>query len=107
MSCHALFLPHNTPPIEPLLPHMPSCAPCMPTYIPAFGRMADSLLRDNTSHPSLAWSLNAPCQAPQGHPSWQDVHRFEKISNIIKQFKLSCSKNSQRFSSLEVDSLVA
>jgi len=32
----------------------------------------------------------------------KDVHRFEKISNIIKQFKLSCSKNSQRFSSLEV-----
>jgi len=32
----------------------------------------------------------------------KDVHRFEKISNIIKQFKLSCSKSSTRFSSLEV-----
>jgi len=32
----------------------------------------------------------------------KDVHRFEKISNIIKQFKLSCSKNATRFSSMEV-----
>lgn len=31
-----------------------------------------------------------------------DLLRFEKISNIIKQFKLSCSKSSTRFSSLEV-----
>merc|ERR1712216_72722 len=32
----------------------------------------------------------------------KDVHRFEKISNIIKQFKLSCSKSASRFSSLQV-----
>jgi len=34
----------------------------------------------------------------------RDVLRFEKISNIIKQFKLSCSKppGTSRFSSLEV-----
>lgn len=32
----------------------------------------------------------------------QDVHRFEKISNIIKQFKLSCSKATAQFSSMEV-----
>lgn len=33
------------------------------------------------------------------HP---DVHRFEKISNIIKQFKLSCSKSQSQFKSMEV-----
>lgn len=33
------------------------------------------------------------------HP---DVHRFEKISNIIKQFKLSCSKLAASFHSMEV-----
>jgi len=33
------------------------------------------------------------------HP---DSHRFEKISNIIKQFKLSCSKVSSNFTSMEV-----
>ena len=32
----------------------------------------------------------------------KDVHRFEKISNIIKQFKLSCSKVAASFQSMEV-----
>jgi len=32
----------------------------------------------------------------------QDPHRFEKISNIIKQFKLSCSKTSSQFKSMQV-----
>jgi len=32
----------------------------------------------------------------------RDVHRFEKISNIIKQFKLSCSKFQSSFQSMEV-----
>lgn len=32
----------------------------------------------------------------------RDPHRFEKISNIIKQFKLSCSKTSAQFQGMEV-----
>lgn len=32
----------------------------------------------------------------------KDIHRFEKISNFIKQFKLSCSKSSSKFASLEL-----
>jgi Ras-related GTP-binding protein A/B len=31
-----------------------------------------------------------------------DVHRFEKVSNIIKQFKLSCSKSAAHFSTMQV-----
>ncbi|KAL5475354.1 hypothetical protein EMCRGX_G025155 [Ephydatia muelleri] len=31
-----------------------------------------------------------------------DIHRFEKISNIVKQFKLSCSKLQAQFHSMEV-----
>lgn len=31
----------------------------------------------------------------------RDVHRFEKISNIIKQFKLSCGKVAAQFHSME------
>lgn len=31
-----------------------------------------------------------------------DPHRFEKISNMIKQFKLSCSKSQAQFASMEV-----
>ena len=38
------------------------------------------------------------CELKQHH----DVHRFEKISNIIKQFKLSCSKVAASFQSMEV-----
>ncbi|KAG5513729.1 hypothetical protein PMAC_000767 [Pneumocystis sp. 'macacae'] len=33
------------------------------------------------------------------HP---DIHRFEKISNIVKQFKLSCSKMQSQFTSFEL-----
>lgn len=36
------------------------------------------------------------------HKPYVDVHRFEKISNIIKQFKLSCSKSQAQFQSMEV-----
>jgi len=36
------------------------------------------------------------------HKQHADVHRFEKISNIIKQFKLSCSKTQTQFRSMEV-----
>ena len=32
----------------------------------------------------------------------RDVHRFEKISNIIKQFKLSCQKSMAQFQAMEV-----
>ena len=31
-----------------------------------------------------------------------DRHRFERISNIIKQFKLSCSKTQSQFQGMEV-----
>lgn len=32
----------------------------------------------------------------------RDVHRFEKVSNIIKQFKLSCLKTQASFQGLKV-----
>lgn len=36
------------------------------------------------------------------HAGHRDIHRFEKISNIIKQFKLSCSKTQAQFQGMEV-----
>lgn len=36
---------------------------------------------------------------PAGH---FDTHRFEKISNIVKQFKLSCEKAQSQFQGMEV-----
>lgn len=38
-------------------------------------------------------------RGPQGH---FDTHRFEKISNIVKQFKLSCEKAQSQFQGMEV-----
>ena len=37
------------------------------------------------------------CVQPHG-----DIHRFEKISNIIKQFKLSCGKMQSQFQGMMV-----
>lgn len=37
--------------------------------------------------------------SPTPHP---DAHRFEKISNIVKQFKLTCSKCSAQFQAMTV-----
>jgi hypothetical protein len=34
--------------------------------------------------------------------AYADEHRFEKVSNIIKQFKLSCTKSQAEFHSLQV-----
>jgi Ras-related GTP-binding protein A/B len=34
--------------------------------------------------------------------AYEDTHRFEKVSNIIKQFKLSCSKSQSQFQSMEI-----
>ena len=35
-------------------------------------------------------------------PEHYDSHRFERVSNIIKQFKLSCSKTNSQFQCMEV-----
>jgi Ras-related GTP-binding protein A/B len=35
-------------------------------------------------------------------PEYYDNHRFERVSNIIKQFKLSCSKTQSQFQGMEV-----
>ncbi|XP_049560575.1 ras-related GTP-binding protein B isoform X9 [Orcinus orca] len=64
---------------------------------------------------SLAWKFTtlSPVFPASGNSNKQvishyqckeqrDVHRFEKISNIIKQFKLSCSKLAASFQSMEV-----
>lgn len=35
-------------------------------------------------------------------PACSDPHRFEKISNIVKQFKLSCGKAQSQFQAMQV-----
>ncbi|KER23644.1 hypothetical protein T265_08500 [Opisthorchis viverrini] len=43
--------------------------------------------------------LQLACHSRRPHP---DEHRFDKISNIIKQFKLSCSKIGANFTKIEL-----
>jgi len=50
-------------------------------------------------------STTAAAAAPTGRtstPAHFDAHRFEKISNIVKQFKLSCEKAQSQFQGMEV-----
>lgn len=47
----------------------------------------------------------SPSPKPKAAPSSSthfDTHRFEKISNIVKQFKLSCEKAQSQFQGMEV-----
>jgi len=45
---------------------------------------------------------NANATGPSPSPGQFDTHRFEKISNIVKQFKLSCEKAQSQFQGMEV-----
>ena len=38
-----------------------------------------------------------------GNCDQEDEHRFEKVSNVIKQFRMSCSKIQSQFQSLQVN----
>jgi len=44
----------------------------------------------------------ATTRAPANSSPQFDAHRFEKISNIVKQFKLSCGKAQSQFQGMEV-----
>jgi hypothetical protein len=44
----------------------------------------------------------ANATGPSPSPGQFDNHRFEKISNIVKQFKLSCEKAQSQFQGMEV-----
>ncbi len=59
----------------------------------------------NTNHQTTAITSNASPSnpaTPSKPPTHFDTHRFEKISNIVKQFKLSCEKAQSQFQGMEV-----
>jgi len=55
---------------------------------------------DSSQTPGIQGNEGIPQSSLMGRDA--DPHRFEKISNIIKQFKLSCSKSQAQFKSMEV-----
>jgi len=63
----------------------------------------------HSSTPTLPSALDTNTNTPPSHPPAVerqtpqfDAHRFEKISNIVKQFKLSCGKAQSQFQGMEV-----
>ena len=51
---------------------------------------------------SAAITSSMPTQRHHSRTPHFDAHRFEKISNIIKQFKLSCGKAQSQFQGMQV-----
>jgi len=106
-----LVISHATRPTQAAAASASSSALAKPSLAPPQGPDASSssalaeFLAAPTGGPSAASTANvAP---PSKATSLQvlaerDPHRFEKISNIIKQFKLSCSKTQAQFTSMEV-----
>jgi len=55
------------------------------------------------SHPNQVGGKAPSNQITNSSPTPQfDAHRFEKISNIVKQFKLSCGKAQSQFQGMDV-----
>lgn len=68
---------------------------------------ADNATANSTRHPPSATAANSSKQITKSAPSSTtipqfDAHRFEKISNIVKQFKLSCGKAQSQFQGMDV-----
>ena len=66
-------------------------------------------ITNNTHHPPLATAAKSVKRITNiGPPASSaltpqfDAHRFEKISNIVKQFKLSCGKSQSQFQGMDV-----
>ena len=83
-----------------------SCSPCKKSLIPNIqqleshlGEFCDVCNADEVVLFERATFLVISHSTRVEH---HDIHRFEKISNIIKQFKLSCSKTQAQFQAMEV-----
>ena len=76
-------------------------------YLPE-GMTADGSVAQSSVQPTSSSGNSLTQQARSGNlvqrkntPHF-DAHRFEKISNIVKQFKLSCGKAQSQFQGMEV-----
>lgn len=77
-------------------------------YLPE-GRTNDESIAQSSVQPSSSAASLQPkgsgaggTLAPRKNTPHFDAHRFEKISNIVKQFKLSCGKAQSQFQGMEV-----
>ena len=76
-------------------------------YLPD-GMTADESVAQSSVQPTSSSGNSLTQQAKSGalvqrkNTPHFDAHRFEKISNIVKQFKLSCGKAQSQFQGMEV-----
>lgn len=68
---------------------------------------ADYVKANSTHHPPSATAAKSvkritKSALPSSTTPQLDAHRFEKISNIVKQFKLSCGKAQSQFQGMDV-----
>ena len=66
-----------------------------------FERATFLVIAHTSSSPESGSTPPSPGGGPGGGKVF-DGHRFEKISNIVKQFKLSCGKTQASFRGMEV-----
>jgi len=64
------------------------------------GEAEEVVLFEKTTFLEIAHSTN-----PRSKDLFDDTHRFERISNIVKMFKLSCLKSGSNLQSMRVNSL--
>lgn len=77
-----------------LIPNVPT----LEKHLSSFAESADAeevVLFERTTFLVISHATRSSTHHP-------DKHRFEKISNIVKQFKLSCSKMQSQFTSFEM-----
>ncbi|KAL7548782.1 hypothetical protein ACHAWF_012035 [Thalassiosira exigua] len=89
--------PHST---SSPTPHDPSLEGGVSTPASPGGNATLSTNPSNTNNQQLA--AKAPNQLTASATPQFDAHRFEKISNIVKQFKLSCGKAQSQFQGMDV-----
>ncbi|KAJ3416631.1 hypothetical protein HDV05_000913 [Chytridiales sp. JEL 0842] len=75
------------------------CRICDAEEVVLFERTTFLVISHTSHHQS---STESQSKSQKNGSFAPDPHRFEKISNIIKQFKLSCSKSQAQFQSMEV-----
>lgn len=92
--------PHSaaSPPIHAIAAEEGTSSPASPG-----GNATLSTNPSNANNQQLAAraASNQAATTPSPTPQF-DAHRFEKISNIVKQFKLSCGKAQSQFQGMDV-----
>ncbi|KAJ3215285.1 hypothetical protein HDU67_000629 [Dinochytrium kinnereticum] len=77
------------------------CKLCDADEVVLFERATFLVIVHSSQHTNQK-AIQGPTSTTTGPSTTLDSHRFEKISNIIKQFKLSCSRNQAQFQSMEI-----